>query len=131
MVIADRRDRADDLLRQIEIAAFPIAARQILAAAIDRSVGLDHAGAADPDHRRDLQLVVRRPVEQFVQHRDQPRDRFVTVGLVVAMPPKIALPNLAGGKIGFLAELRQYDTGADVRPADINREQPVVPGQRP
>src|ERR1700759_2251074 len=97
VVIADRRDRLHDLARQVEFFALPLAAGQVLAAAVDRAVGLDYAGAADADPRRDFQLLAFGGVEQFLQHLVEAGDGLVPRWRIVAVAPKIALPHLAGG----------------------------------
>src|SRR4051794_3575321 len=50
-VIADLRNRLEQLSRQVELAAGPIA-RQVLRAAVDRAVALDDPWAADTDEGR-------------------------------------------------------------------------------
>ena len=69
---------------EIETAAFPVA-RQVLAAALDRAVLADHAGAADADERRELQAILFGGGNMLLEHVDQTLDRASSrFGLLVA-----------------------------------------------
>src|SRR5205807_7758749 len=57
LVAVDLRDRFDQALRQVELAALPVDWK-ILGAALDRAILEDDAGTADADERRQAELLL-------------------------------------------------------------------------
>src|SRR3954465_11994130 len=99
-VLADFRDPLEQARRQIEFAALPVA-RQILRAAVDRSVRLDDAGTADTDERGKSETFLLGAADQFLQHLNELLDRLLARHLLlVGVAPKLELPYSGFGQIG-------------------------------
>ena len=114
----------------MEAVALPVAG-QVLAALEDGAAFVDQAGAADADERRELHLLLLRALDQLDEHRGDPLDRLVPRRLVVAVPPVHALPDVGLVDVAALVGVELDDARPDVRPADVDRQDGVVPGQDP
>ena len=95
-------------------------------AGFDRAVGVDFARATDADEWSQPQFFLLRPVDQPLQHLDQAVDGFLAIELFVAVPPQLELPHFGFGQIGGAAQVQLDDSGTDIGPADIDREDRVV-----
>src|SRR5579883_204136 len=126
----DARDCLANALRQVETPAFPIS-RQVLAAALDRAVFANKTRTADSDEGRHAHLVLRRSVQEALEHVDEPLDRLVAFGLVIRMTPDLQLPDTAFGEIRRLSQSELDDARTNIRAADIRRQDGVVPGEYP
>src|SRR5262249_36861837 len=77
LVLADGGDLLAQRGRKVEAPAGPVAAREILRAAIDRAVLLDPSRAADADERRDLVPFLARIGDEPVEHFGELLHRLV------------------------------------------------------
>ena len=104
---------------------------RFLSAGFDRAVGVDSARAADADERSKPQFFLLRPVDQALQHLDQALDGLLAIELFVAVPPQLELPHFGFEQIGGAAQVQLDDSGADIGPADIDREDRVMRLEHP
>src|ERR687897_2731 len=117
-MLADGRNRLHQQSWEIEAAALPIA-RQILCAAIDRAVSLDHARAADANKGSEVVALLVGAGDQLFQHVDQTFNGFVTLELLVAVTPKLEFPDFGLREVGRFLQIELDHAGANVGAADI------------
>src|SRR5262245_66575894 len=75
LVLADAGNLRADLVRQIELAAFPVA-RQVWRSALDRAILTDDPRAADADQRRQAQAALAGPANDASEHPEPPLPRL-------------------------------------------------------
>src|SRR5581483_5615378 len=111
-------------------AALPVPGK-VLGAALDRAAVVDLARTADPHERRELEPLLPGAAHERLQHLDEALHRLVALGVLVAVTPEIGLPDRRARQVRRLLGVQLHDPGANVRPADVDREDAVVPGEDP
>src|SRR5262245_44977626 len=86
-VLGDLGDAFAQARWQVEATAFPIT-RQVLGAACNRAILVDHAGATDADQRSQGNLVLPAPIDQLLEHADQLLYGIIAFDVLFAVPPQ-------------------------------------------
>src|SRR6185503_7378232 len=130
VVIADPRQRLAQSLRQIETLRLPVA-WQVLATALDRAVGANHARTANADERRQRQPILVGSLDEIEQERDQLFHCILALWRVVAVPPELQAMDAGVGQITLLLLVELDDPRADVTAADVDRKDAVMASEHP